>query len=225
MTDTRPAAPLWLKLAFTAFMAVLVPVYTINYGPTNFLYFCDAALFLTLFALWTGNALAASAAAVGILAPQIFWCIDFLTGLSGHHLTGMTDYMFNADRPLFLRGLSLFHGWLPFLLIYLVRLYGYDCRALPLWTALAWTLCLISFFFLPPAGAVLADSATPINVDYVYGLDDKAPQHWLPAGQYLMAWMAALLVVLYIPTHAALRFLFERADDTDGALETGAEAA
>ena len=40
-----PAArriPLWLKLAYTAFMAVLVPVYLRNYGPTNFLYFCDA---------------------------------------------------------------------------------------------------------------------------------------------------------------------------------------
>ena len=40
-----PAArliPLWLKLAYTAFMAVLVPLYLRNYGPTNFLYFCDA---------------------------------------------------------------------------------------------------------------------------------------------------------------------------------------
>jgi hypothetical protein len=28
--------PLWLKLAYTAFMAVLVPVYWHYYGPTNF---------------------------------------------------------------------------------------------------------------------------------------------------------------------------------------------
>ncbi len=39
--------PLWLKLAYTAFMAVLVPVYWVNCGPTNFVHFCDAALFLT----------------------------------------------------------------------------------------------------------------------------------------------------------------------------------
>ena len=32
-----PIIPLWLKLAFTAFMFVLVPVYWANYGPTNFL--------------------------------------------------------------------------------------------------------------------------------------------------------------------------------------------
>ena len=37
-----------LKVAYTAFMAVLVPVYWHHYGPTNFLYFCDVALFLTL---------------------------------------------------------------------------------------------------------------------------------------------------------------------------------
>ena len=34
--------PLWLKLSFTAFMAILIPVYWWCYGPTNFLYFCDA---------------------------------------------------------------------------------------------------------------------------------------------------------------------------------------
>ena len=44
--------PLWLKLAYTAFMAVLVPVYWHYYGPTNFLYFCDVALFLTLAGIW-----------------------------------------------------------------------------------------------------------------------------------------------------------------------------
>ena len=42
----------------------------------------------------------------------------------------MTDYMFAADHSLFLRGLSLFHGWLPFLLVYLVWKLGYDRRAL-----------------------------------------------------------------------------------------------
>ena len=32
--------PFWLKLAFTAYMTVLLPVYLRNYGPTNFVYFC-----------------------------------------------------------------------------------------------------------------------------------------------------------------------------------------
>ena len=52
-----PRIPLWLKLVYTAFMAVLVPVYAYYYGWTNFLYFCDVALILTLVGIWRENAL------------------------------------------------------------------------------------------------------------------------------------------------------------------------
>ena len=48
--------PLWLKIAYTAFLAVMIPVYWVNYGPTNFLYFCDVALLLTLIGMWRENA-------------------------------------------------------------------------------------------------------------------------------------------------------------------------
>jgi hypothetical protein len=118
MPDSR--LPLWLKLVYTAFMAVLVPVYWYYYGPTNFLYFCDISLFLTLVGIWIESPLLVSMCAIGLLAPQTLWVVDFLLGLVGVHLTGMTDYMFTADHSLFLRSLSLFHGWLPFLLVFLV---------------------------------------------------------------------------------------------------------
>jgi hypothetical protein len=203
-TKTSPV-PLWVKYGFTAFMFVLVPVYWTSYGPTNFLYFCDAALFLTLISVWTGNTLPASMAAVGILLPQFVWCIDFLAECMGFHLTGMTGYMFDTNHSLFLRGLSLFHGWLPFLLCFLVARLGYDRRALAAWSLLAFGLCLIAFLFLPPAGAILADPNLPRNIDYVFGLDDAHPQHLLPAGLYLAGWMAALFLVAYLPTHGVLR--------------------
>jgi len=45
-TPGKMRLPLWLKLAYTGFMTVLVPVYLRNYGPTNFLYCCDASLYL-----------------------------------------------------------------------------------------------------------------------------------------------------------------------------------
>lgn len=185
-------------------MAVLVPVYWMQYGPTNFLYFCDVALFLTLAGVWTGSSLLISMPAVGILLPQALWCADFLAQATGRPLLGMTAYMFDASRPLFLRGLSLFHGWLPFLLVFLVRRVGYDGRALKVWTALAWALCVASFLWLPPAGAVLPDPKTPVNVNYVWGFDDAKPQGWLPAGPYLALWMTALAVVVYWPTHRIL---------------------
>jgi hypothetical protein len=112
--------------------------------------------------------------AVGIIASQTLWVIDFLSNLVGHPLTGLTDYMFMADHSLFLRGLSLFHGWLPFLAVYLVWRLGYDGRALPAWTVIAWALVLISFFLMPPPRP--DPGLTPVNIDYVWGFSDTEAQ-------------------------------------------------
>jgi hypothetical protein len=194
-----------VKAAYTAFMVVLVPVYWTKYGPTNFLYFCDVALFLTLVGLWRESRWLLSMSAVGILVPQALWCADFAGNLVGLHLTGMTDYMFDSGRPLFLRGLSLFHGWLPFLLVYAVARVGYERRALFGWTALAWGLCLVCYFFMPPAGPEFAGRLVPNNINYVWGFDDARPQTWMPAPAYLAVWMAALVLIAYLPTHGLLR--------------------
>jgi hypothetical protein len=201
----RRKLPLWLKIAYTAFMAVLIPVYTSQYGVTNFLYFCDIALLLALVGIWLESSLLFSMAAVGILLPQALWCVDFVVQATGTKFTGMTAYMFDEKRSLFLRGLSFFHGWLPFLLAFGVKRLGYDRRGLPLWTAAAWAACLISFFFLPPAGAVLPDPKIPVNVDYVWGMSDETPQTWMAPGAYLVCWMLALLTIVYVPTHLLLQ--------------------
>ena len=201
----RGRIPIALKLAYTAFLSVLVPLYWMNYGPTNFLYFCDVALLLTLVGMWSENRLLVSMPAVGILVPQALWVVDFVGHGLGFHLTGMTDYMFDGDRSLFLRGLSLFHGWLPFLLVYLVARLGYDRRAFRCWTALAWALCLVCFAFMPPAGAVMADPRLPVNINYVWGLSDTKPQDWMSPGLYLLAWMVALVTLAYAPVHHLLR--------------------
>ena len=210
MDAASPRLPLALKLVVSVFLAVMVPVYYHDYGPTNFLYFCDAALLLSFIALWTEKALPASMAAVGILVPQVLWCADFLGELFHVHLVGLTGYMFDANRSLFLRGLSFFHGWLPFLLVFLVKRLGYDRRALLAWTALGWSLCLVAYFFLPPAGTILADPKIPVNINYVFGFDDAHPQTWLPAPLYLLVWMMGLLVVFYVPSHLVLSRLFGR---------------
>lgn len=203
VATTASRIPLWLKLAFTAFMAVLVPVYLYYYGPTNFLYFCDVALVITLVGMWIESPLLVSMCAVGIIGSQTLWVIDFLSNLIGHPLTGLTDYMFASDHSLFLRGLSFFHGWLPFLLVYLAWRLGYDRRALPAWTVLAWALILISFFFMP---APRPDPGlTPVNIDYVWGFSDTEPQHWMAPGLWVVALMIVLPLVLYVPAHFLLR--------------------
>ncbi|HEX7780325.1 MAG TPA: hypothetical protein VF424_13855, partial [Vicinamibacterales bacterium] len=118
---TMSRIPLLVKIVYTAFVALLVPYYWVTYTPWNFLYFCDVALLLTLVAVWTENALLVSMSSVGILLPQALWVLDFLArAVAGVHITGMTAYMFDPSLPLFVRGLSTFHGWLPFFLIYLL---------------------------------------------------------------------------------------------------------
>jgi hypothetical protein len=204
MPRPRGHVPLWLKVAYSAFMAVLVPVYGYYYGPTNFLYFCDVALGLTLVAIWIESPLLVSMCAIGILVPQTLWVVDFLMGMFGVTLTGLTDYMFDPRRSLFLRSLSLFHGWLPLLLLFLVWRFGYDRRALPAWTVLAWVVLLICFFLMPPPRP--DPGLQPVNINYVWGISDFAPQNWVPS----WVWFGGLMVGLPLLVFAPVHFLFMR---------------
>jgi hypothetical protein len=201
MTLTANRLPLAFKLAYTAFMAVLIPVYWYYYGPTNFLYFCDMALIISLVGIWLESPLLISMCAVGILIPQAYWVIDFGANLFGVSLTGMTNYMFNPNTSLFLRGLSLFHGWLPFMLVYLVWKLGYDRRALPAWTALAFVLLLVCFFLMPPPRP--DPGLTPVNINYVWGMSDLAAQTWVPPYVWLAGVMIGLTAV-FVATHFLL---------------------
>ena len=63
--------PLWLKLGYTVFVAILVPVYWRYYGAGNFLWFSDLALFITLAAVWLESSLLASTLSVGLL--ELVW--------------------------------------------------------------------------------------------------------------------------------------------------------
>jgi hypothetical protein len=204
-----PRIPLWLKVAYTAFLAVLVPYYWDTYGPTNFLFFCDVALFFTLVALWAESPLAASMPAIGILLPQTLWCIDFLGSLVGWPLVGLTAYMFNPNIPLFARGLSFFHFWLPFLLLWLVWRLGYDSRAFLGWTVVAWVLMLVCYLWIPGPPPSKEAPNKPVNINYVYGFGDQ-PQKWMDQRLFLGLLLLGLPLSIFLPTHLLLRKAFPR---------------
>lgn len=209
-TTKNPAKiPLTAKVLYTAFMAVLVPFYWHNYGPTNFLYFCDLALFLTLYGMWTEKSLPISMAAVGILIPQALWVADFATNLFGQPLAGLTDYMFEAHNPLFNRSLSLFHGWLPFLLIWLVARVGYDRRAALLWIAVAWVVLFVCYLWMPAPPVDPNDPNKPFNINYVFGLKDA--QTWMPELAWFAIVIAAQPFAVVGPTHLLLSKFAPRA--------------
>lgn len=209
MTHANNKIPMWIKLSFTAFMAILVPFYWSTYGASNFLYFCDVALFLTLVGVWTENKLLISLPAVGILIPQFLWVIDFVGGIFGMHPIGMTDYMFDNNIPLFARSLSLFHGWLPFLLLFLLYKVGYDKRALISWTIVAWVLMIICYTVMPAPGTVLENINAPVNINYVFGFSDDAAQQWMHPHAWFALLMLGLPGIFYYPTHKVLKTLFK----------------
>jgi hypothetical protein len=188
--------PLALKLAYTAFVAVLVPVYWKAYGPGNFLWLCDVALLGAGAALWLESRLLASMMLLAAV-PELVWNADFVARLAtGRHLVGMTAYMFDRALPLHTRALSGFHVFLPIVLVWLAARWGYDRRAWPVQTLVTWALVLASYRWTRPDA----------NVNYAFGPGAR-PQTRLPPRLYLLLVLAAV-PLLYWPAHALLARLF-----------------
>ena len=74
--------PLYLKIAYTIFVAATVVVYARNYKLQNFLWFSDIALITMVPALWLESSLLASMMAVGVLLPELYWNIGFFARLA-----------------------------------------------------------------------------------------------------------------------------------------------
>ena len=205
--NSRQEFPLWLRLCYSIFFAVLVIVYWIYRGPANFLWGCDIALMLTLVALWGRSALTASMALLITLLPDIVWNIDFVLHLAaGRDVLGAnaTGYMFEKNMPLFVRALSLFHVFLAPLLVWMVYRWGYDPRAFVVMTLVAWVVLPISY----------AVSSTKENINWVFGVGPLPPS-WMAAEVYLFLFMLAVPLVILYPTHWLMRRWFYRHERSD----------
>lgn len=193
-----PDIPLTFKILFTLFVLVLIPVYWKHWGWRNFLWFSDIALFLCLPAIWLESGLLASIIGVGVLFPEIYWSLEFLLRLfTKERLFGLTDYMFEDEKPLFLRTLSLFHLIIPVIVVWLLLLKGYDARAIYIQTLLAWVTLFVTFKVTPPEK----------NINMVFGWK-TTPQKSMDPRIYLLLLMVTLFILLFIPTHLLLKWLF-----------------
>ncbi|WP_353641013.1 hypothetical protein [Mesorhizobium sp. WSM2239] len=192
--DQIPAYPLWITLPYSLFVAVLTPFYWLRYGPGNFLWFSDIALFAVLIALWTGNRLLYSTMAVGVLPLELAWYIDFFTG---GRLLGLAAYMFDPKEPVHMRILSGFHLFMPVLIVFMLIRQGYDRRAFKAQTAFAWGVLLASYWL----------TRREANINWVHGPGPEA-QKVLPPRTYLGLYMVLLPVVVYLPVHLVLKRRF-----------------
>jgi len=116
--------------------------------------------------------------------------------------------MFDPALPLFTRALSLFHGWLPMLLVWLLFRLGYDKQALTGWTFMVGGLVLVCYFFTPAAGSHLANPNIPININHLYGFDDRQPQYWINQNLYVILWFGVLWLAAFFSTHLILCKIF-----------------
>lgn len=173
---------------------MLVPLYWRCYGPRNFLWFSDIAQIALPVALWMESPLLVGTMAVAVLPLEIVWNLDFL---AGGRLVGLAAYMFDRDRPLWLRSLSLFHIALPPTLLWSVSRLGYDRRALAAQTGLAGIV-------LPVTYAVTEQRK---NINWVFGFG-RPPRTPVPRPLHLALLMIGLPLLVYRPTHRALAALF-----------------
>ncbi len=198
--NSPPRLSLWLKVPFTIYLAVLVPVYWIYLGPQNFLWACDIALLCTLIALWRESALPAGMAMLVSLIPDLVWNLDFFFHLiAGKDLLGVDDtgYMFDSSQPIFVRLLSLFHVFLAPMLIWIIYRIGYDPRALRWQSLLTWLVLPLSYVVSTPE----------LNINWVYGLGTlQLP--WATGPYHVLVMMILVPVVLYLPVHGLMRRFF-----------------
>jgi len=212
--DPRVAIPVWLKATAILFLCVFIPAHLHFSGPTNFLWLSDIGLFGAVIALLLRSRLLASMMLLATLVPDgAGWNADFILGwLTGWHPLNATVYMFDARVPVLIRSLSIFHPLVPALLVWMVYRLGYDRRALAAQTLLTWVLLPFCYLFVDPAR----------NINWVFG--PGHPQSYVPGWLYLLAMMAGLPVMFYLPVHLLLRKLqWDHHADRLGAIQNALE--
>lgn len=195
-----PTFPL-LRWAALAWLAVWALTYATVWGWLNFLQLCDIAVFLTCVGLWRGSSLLLSSQAVGSIVIDAVWTADVAWRLlSGRHLIGGTEYMWDAQYPLWVRLFSLYHIVLPVLAVWALRRTGYHPRGWILQSGIAAATLAVSLLLQPA-----------VNLNNVYS-DPIFGRAWGPPVVHLVFILAALVAVVYWPTHLVLQRLLPAAN-------------
>jgi hypothetical protein len=191
--------PLWLKVGWSLWVLVWAPVYWHQYGLQNFLYFCDLGNFFIAAALWLESPLIFSWQACGLLLFQTLYTVDLIGAIvTGAHIVGGTEYMFDPHLPLFVRSLGLFHVVTPLLLLWAIWRLGYDGHGWKCQTLTTWVVVPINYFWRPQ-----------FDVNWARGPFFRE-QHFVPGMVYLAAYLVVVPALVYWPTNMVLRWWVKR---------------
>jgi hypothetical protein len=197
MSRTIPSAAAW---CFTAWMVLWVPIVLWSYGPQNFLWICNIAQFVVLYAVWRDDRLALSSQAGTACVVGLAWALDLLLGLAtGGRMASFTAYMFNPELPLLARASSLYHLGLPVFLLWLLRRIGYDARG--------WRLQWVIGGVAVVAGWLLTEPHRNVNwVHQPFGIE----QSWMPTPAFVALLVVLYPLAIYLPGHFLVRALLKR---------------
>lgn len=190
--------PLWLKVAWTAMVLVIVLIYWRHRGPANFLWFSDIAFLGLVAGLWLESTFIVSLTACMVLVPEALWSASFFGRLL--HLprvTGLADYMFDQGTPLWLRAVSLFHVPLLAVIIWGPWRLGYDPGVYPWVVLIAWIVLPLTRWLTKPER----------NINHVYRFPFAAGASLTPL-QHMLVLMTAVPLVLQLPGHLLLWVMF-----------------
>jgi hypothetical protein len=191
--------PLWLKILWTLWVVIWAPIYWRQYGLQNFLFFCDLGNILITVGLWAESALIFSWQACGLLLFQTLFTLDLVGAfVSGRHVIGGTEYMFDPNIPLSIRLLGLFHVVTPPLLLWAIWRLGYDARGWKLQTLTTWIVIPINYFWRPQ-----------FDVNWARGLFFHE-QHAVPGVLYVLIYLIVVPAVVYFPTHLLFAWIKRR---------------
>jgi hypothetical protein len=184
----RWAALIWVLTWF--------PLYTWSWGWQNMMHLCDVSVVVACLGLWFRQSLMVSSQALLVPLVGVLWSLDVGWRIvTGHHLVGGTEYMWDTHYPLWIRLLSCFHIVLPIALLWSLQILGYDRRALALQTAITGVLLIFSRFLSPQ-----------LNMNYAFH-DPLLHRAWGPAPVHLIVILAGCVAIFFWPTH----YVFVRA--------------
>ena len=190
--------PLWLKVAWTVMVLVIILIYWRHKGPANFLWFSDLAMFALVAGLWLESSYVVSLAACLVLLPEVLWSVSFFSRLLRlPSVIGIADYMFDEKTPLWLRAVSLFHLPLLAVIVWSPWRLGYDIGVFPAVVLLTWIVLPLTRWLTKPEP----------NINHVYRLPVAAGANLSPI-QHMLLLMIAVPLALQLPGHLLLWVMF-----------------